>query len=288
MIHVRETRLATKLVFLKPSKGGFKYILSTIDAFSKFVVLYPLRRANTKAVISKLNKDHFPRFGKPLKIITDHGTQFTSPQWSNFLKETSIQQVFSSIRHPQGNIVERIQRELSRFFRSLVKENHSSWWSWIKIIKSCTNETHHDTAEFTPIELHFNKKPKRAWKNWLNFPPYGPETDYEIKLELAKNNISENGLKRAAKFNKDHRLTALKEGDTVLVEAINESDPRRKILKKFLQIYEGPYQIKKQIRPGTFILWNPESKEERGISVFFTDICRLFFLRNFFLFRWFF
>ena len=58
---------------------------------------------------------------------------------------------------------------------------------------------------------------------------------------------------------------ALKEGDVVLVKAINESDPKRKILKKCSQIYEGPYQIKKQIRHGTVILWNPESEEERGI-----------------------
>ena len=69
---------------LPTSKGGLKYILSTIDAFSKYVVLYPLRRANTKAVINKLIKDHFPKYGKPSKIVTDHGTQFTSPVWSEF------------------------------------------------------------------------------------------------------------------------------------------------------------------------------------------------------------
>ena len=121
---------------LPASKGGFKYILSTIDAFSKYVVLYPLRRANTKAVLNKLKKDHFPKYGKPSKIVTDHGTQFTSPVWSEFLKEQEIQPVFSSIRHPQSNIVERIHRELSRFFRSLIGENHGSWWSWISIIQS--------------------------------------------------------------------------------------------------------------------------------------------------------
>ena len=147
---------------LPSSKGGFKYILSNIDAFSKFLVMYPLRRANTKAVISKLSKDHFAKFGKPLKIITGYGTQLTSSQWSNFIKETNIQPVFSSIRHPQGNIVERIHRELSRFFRSLVKENNSSWWCWLKIIESCMNETHHETTKFIPIELHLDKKPKRA------------------------------------------------------------------------------------------------------------------------------
>ena len=175
-----------------PSSGrGFKYILSTIDAFLKFMVLYPLRRANTKAVISKFSKDHFPKFGKPLKIITGHGTQFTSPQWSNFLKKTNIQPVFSSLRHPQGNIMERIHRELSRFFTSLVKEKHSSWRSWVKIVESFINETHYETTEFTPIELHLDKKSKRAWENWWNFSPHGPETNYyQWKLEMAKNNIS--------------------------------------------------------------------------------------------------
>ena len=89
--------------------------------------------------------------------------------------------------------------------------------------------------------------------------------NYERKIELARENISRKGKNRASKFNEAHRLTALKEGDYVLVKAINESDPKKKILKKFLQIYEGPYQIKKQVRPGTYILWNTESKEERGI-----------------------
>ena len=92
---------------LPSPKGGFKYILSNIDALSKFVVLYPLRRSNTKAV--------------------------------------------------------------------------NTWWSWIKITESCMNETHHETTEFTPIELHLDKKPKRAWENWLNFPPHVPETNYEKK-----------------------------------------------------------------------------------------------------------
>ena len=111
---------------LPASKGGFKYILSTIDAFSKYVVLYSLRRANTKAVINKLKKGHFPKYGKPSKIVAGHGIQFTSPVWSDFLKEQEIQPVFTSIRHLQSNIVERIHRELSRFFRSLIGENHGS------------------------------------------------------------------------------------------------------------------------------------------------------------------
>ena len=99
--------------FLGPlswSKRGFKYILFIIDAFSKYVVLYPLRQTDKKAVLSKLSEDHFQKYGKPSKIVTEHETQFTSPIWSEFLKEKDIQPVFSSIRHPQSNIVEIIER----------------------------------------------------------------------------------------------------------------------------------------------------------------------------------
>ena len=82
---------------------------------------------------------------------------------------------------------------------------------------------------------------------------------------MAKDNISRKGKNRGTKLNAAHRLITLKEGDNVFVKAINESDPKKKILKKFLQIYEGPYEIKKEVRPGTYILWDTECKEERGI-----------------------
>ena len=71
---------------------------------------------------------------------------------------------------------------------------------------------------------------------------------------MARGNISRKGKNRASEFNEAHGLTALKEGDYVLVKAVNESDPKTKILKKCLQIYEGPYEIKKLVRTGTYIL----------------------------------
>ena len=59
------------------------------------------------------------------------------------------------------------------------------------------NETHHNTTESTPIELHLNKKPKRARENCFKFPPRGPESNYERTLEIAKNKISKSGSKEA-------------------------------------------------------------------------------------------
>ena len=46
---------------------------------------------------------------------------------------------------------------------------------------------------------------------------------------MAKDNISRKGKNGASKFNEAHRLISLKEGDHVLVKAINESEPKRNV-----------------------------------------------------------
>lgn len=114
------------------SRGGAKHILVTLDAFSKFVALYAIRRANTETVIRKIFQDYVMKYGKPKRIQCDHGTQFTVLKWAEKLKEEDIVLVFSSIRHPLGNIVERVNRELGRFFRTFVKDKHTDWATYVE------------------------------------------------------------------------------------------------------------------------------------------------------------
>ncbi|KAF2887838.1 hypothetical protein ILUMI_18335 [Ignelater luminosus] len=59
-------------------RGGATQFLVTVNAFSKFVKLYPLRRATTKAILNKLQNDYFLNYGTPQKILSDNGTQFSS------------------------------------------------------------------------------------------------------------------------------------------------------------------------------------------------------------------
>ena len=60
------------------ASAGMKYILVCLDAFSKFVALYSLKKATTLSVINLIFKKYIPQHGKPLRIQADHGTQFTS------------------------------------------------------------------------------------------------------------------------------------------------------------------------------------------------------------------
>lgn len=127
------------------------------------------------------------------------------------------------------------------------------------------NETHHETTEFTPIEIHLNQKPKKASESWLKIPPLTPNITYERKIERTYEKIIRKGKKRAEAFNRNHKLTKLKVGDLVLIKLFNKSEKENKILAKFLQIYDEPFEIRKEIQPGTYILCDPGREEEKGM-----------------------
>lgn len=103
---------------LPKSKGGLKYIFVVKDNFSKLITLYPIKKANTRTCLNKLITRYFKEKGKPNRILSDHGTQFTSAVWKNELAAEGVEICFSSIRHPQSNPVERTMRELGRMLKA--------------------------------------------------------------------------------------------------------------------------------------------------------------------------
>lgn len=71
---------------LPTSVAGVKYIFVIQDLFLKYVTLFPIKAAKTKICLDKLTKRYFVEVGKPKRILSDNGTQFTAHAW----KSTSL------------------------------------------------------------------------------------------------------------------------------------------------------------------------------------------------------
>lgn len=69
---------------LKKEKDGYTHIFIVIDAFTKFVVLYPVKSTTTKETITAL-KQYFRHFGICKRIVSDRGTSFTSEAFSTLI-----------------------------------------------------------------------------------------------------------------------------------------------------------------------------------------------------------
>ena len=91
-----------------------KHVLVVIDAFTKFVKLYPVKTTSTKEVCSALDK-YFAYYSRPRRLITDRGTAFTSKDFAEYCTHNNIQHIKNAVASPQANgQVERVNRVVSR------------------------------------------------------------------------------------------------------------------------------------------------------------------------------
>ena len=142
---------------LPASTFGYMYVLMILDGFTKYVKMYALRKQTTRAATIKIFADYIPKFCKPTRVVTDHGTQFTSQLWRQKLAREGIQHTLTLVRHSEANMVERVNREISKFLRLLLEDTkHSSWYGKLQIVENLLNQTHHETTGFTPMELNTN------------------------------------------------------------------------------------------------------------------------------------
>ena len=250
---------------LTKTKYGYEYILVMIDTFTNYTKLYPLRKATCNATIRKLD-DFITQIGKPQKVLTGRGTQFTSKKWKEALEERDIKGILTSIRHPQANMVERVNRELSRFFRTFLQvDKHNSWFNWVEEIETILNESYHDTIEVTPYEALPGKKPTRLWEKWI---PQTRSNNNQDRLETIKkirDRIVTKGERRNERINRKKSGLTFLPGEQVLVKACNVSNTATGRIAKFMALYEGPYKISKQIVRNTYILVNMNTNQERGL-----------------------
>jgi transposase InsO family protein len=57
----------------------------------------------------------------PKSILSDNGTQFTSPTWKKQLTELAIEVRFCPVRRPQANPSERFMKEIRNFLKIVSK-----------------------------------------------------------------------------------------------------------------------------------------------------------------------
>jgi len=143
---------------LPTSRGNVRYIFVCYDVFAKYVKLYPLKSATTKACLNRLLNHYFANVIKPKFELSDNGSQFRSPAWTKKLKEHGVHTRFSPIRHTESNPSERVMRELSKFFRIYCHENHKKWAELLPHIDGWLNKTVASSTGYAPLELMFGEK----------------------------------------------------------------------------------------------------------------------------------
>lgn len=116
---------------LPRSTKGYTYILSALDCFNKFILLFPLRNTTADFVVSNLEDHVFLIFGAPRKIIVDNGMQFRSDLFKELMEDYKVKIGYTANYHPQANPVERVHRVVKTMLASYVEDNLKQWEKYL-------------------------------------------------------------------------------------------------------------------------------------------------------------
>ncbi|KRX40353.1 Retrovirus-related Pol polyprotein from transposon 17.6 [Trichinella murrelli] len=118
------------------SKNGNSYIMVVTDYFTRWVEAYALPNQQAETVARKLVQQFLCRFGTPMKLLSDQGTQF------------------------QGRLcdgmVERFNRTLAMMLTTAMEEaQDDDWETRIPQVCFAYNASVHETTGYAPFEIMF-------------------------------------------------------------------------------------------------------------------------------------
>lgn len=136
------------------SYEGNKYIITSIDSFSRYGLVKPLPRVTTKDIIKFMEEKIIYTFGVPKKPVSDNGPQFKSEDFKAFVKDMNFQHIRTTDYHPQSNgMDERFNGTLVKILRNYIDENQRDWDAKLLQAVWIYSTTTNESTKFTPFTL---------------------------------------------------------------------------------------------------------------------------------------
>lgn len=133
----------------------YKHLFVVVDAFTKFVWIYPTKSTSSKEVIDRMRIQQIV-FGNPRRIISDKGAAFTSGEFQKYCENENIEHVFTTTGMPRANgQIERINRSIIPVLTKMAIEDPTKWFKYVTPLQHTLNSTFHRSIANTPFKLMF-------------------------------------------------------------------------------------------------------------------------------------
>ena len=144
---------------LRPMSNGKNYCLVVVDAFSRYIQVYPCKHADSKETINLLEK-YIASFGIPQQIIHDNGSAFISNDFVHGSFELGITLRPRTTYAPWTNGKVEVQNNLTQYFRHFINDAGSDWSELTDKFAFAHNTAVNSSTGYTPYEIVFGIKPQ--------------------------------------------------------------------------------------------------------------------------------
>ena len=247
------------------SSRSNQYILTLVDHFSKWAEAIPLRNHTAPTVARALMIHVFSKFGAPLQLLTDRGTEFESELFQELMKWMEIDKLRTTAYRPSCNgVVERFHRTLNSMLGKAVNDSQRDWDERLPLVLAAYRATPHESTGMTPNRLflgHEVRMPIDLAMGLQHEETQGGVTahDYLDKLQhdaseafqLARKHLRASAERRKKGYDIRVREEKFNVGDWVFYHYPRRYQSRS---MKWQKAYTGPYLVVRLIEPVNCVL----------------------------------
>ena len=147
---------------------GYRYVLVTIDNFSKYGWTIPINNKNAMTIKDSFENILISSKRKPNLIESDRGKEFYNNIFQDFLNKNNIK-LYSRNSSYGAVLAERFNRTIRDLLKKLVFEKRDgNWIDVLPIITKQYNNRIHSSTKLTPIQASLKKNEGYVYKNLLD------------------------------------------------------------------------------------------------------------------------
>jgi hypothetical protein len=143
---------------------GVHFWLTCIDVMSKYAWVIPLRNKSAHTVMRGFQEIFSER--KPLKLQTDHGTEFTNSTLQDYMRENGVHHFFTYNPDIKASIAERFNRTIKeKVYKYMTYKDTRVYIDVLQDLVHSYNNTYHRSVKMTPTEASLPENKKQVWRN---------------------------------------------------------------------------------------------------------------------------
>mgnify|MGYP001546096517 CR=1 FL=1 len=253
-----------------------RYILVVTDNFTRWVEAIALPNIEAKTVAQAFLTEFACKFGFPLEIKTDQGSNFESNLFREFCDLVGVYKTRTTSLHPQGNaLCERFNRTLGNMLSAYCEKNQKNWDLYLPLVASGYRASVHSSTGMTPNKLMLGREVYLPMSLVVQ-KPVGeklPTTDeYVVELQQKIQEVhalAREHLKKTTEYQKRHYDLKAKHKSFEEGQAVWLFNPIRRvgICQKFVKNWTGPYLVRKRVDDITYMVQKGPKEKAKAYHV---------------------
>ena len=185
------------------STRGNKYALVVTDWFTKYVEIYPMPNQEAVMVAEIMTKQFFSRYGVPLFLHSDQGTQFESKLFQEMCVMMGVKKTRTTPFHPQSDgISERNIKTLTKMI-AMTTDDQCEWDANLNFLSMAYRATPHDSTGVSPNYMMYGRDVNMPVDVMVGLPSDHPKSTLEYVQKLRRQleeayETARRGLRRSA------------------------------------------------------------------------------------------